>query len=220
MFGQALRDLYHNKQRGTFYVCDKTREYPLNLAFYLDCRLEPYEVNVLKAARGKVLDMGCGAGRIIKYLGAKGISVTGFDVDPHCIKLCKEQGLKDVHHTDFEHFKTLGVFDTLLLLNRSAGMTGTLEGLKKLLYKSKECCSPDGVLIFDSLKEPNESDQESSYKEMMLRHKYAGRYDKWFPWICISKGYMEKLLQESGWEIIDTIQGDDRYCFISKLKKI
>ncbi len=217
LFGEALRDCYRHRQKGTFYVCDDQNEYPLNLAYYLDIRLEPHEVELLKHARGRVLDVGCNGGRIMRYLEYKGLEVVGFDFDKIFIDLCKKQGLKQVHTASCRNMDKFGKFDTIVLLNHSVGTAGSREGLLCLLERCHDCCNSDGILIFDSLEIiMGESAGETGIIEKKLRPKYDEKYGKWFPWIHIGSGAAEKMLQETGWKIEESCRSCDRYAFICR----
>src|SRR5690349_16406171 len=50
------------------------------------------EQQAINKARGRVLDIGCGAGRHSLYLQSKGFDVTGIDNSPGAIKVCKLRG--------------------------------------------------------------------------------------------------------------------------------
>src|ERR671927_1466516 len=52
------------------------------------------EKEAMKFVRGRVLDIGCGAGRHSLYLQGKGFDVTGIDNAPGAIEVCKARGLK------------------------------------------------------------------------------------------------------------------------------
>ncbi len=56
----------------------------------------PMERRAIKFARGRVLDIGCGAGRHSLYLQQKGMDVTGIDSSPGAVKVCRLRGLKKV----------------------------------------------------------------------------------------------------------------------------
>src|SRR5437588_1543215 len=56
----------------------------------------PLERQAIKAAKGRILDIGCGAGRHSLYLQQKGFDVTGIDISPGAVKVCKLRGLKKV----------------------------------------------------------------------------------------------------------------------------
>ncbi len=52
------------------------------------------ERRAIKLARGRVLDIGCGAGRHSLYLQQNGFNVTGIDISPGAIKVCRLRGLR------------------------------------------------------------------------------------------------------------------------------
>jgi SAM-dependent methyltransferase len=53
-----------------------------------------YEKESMTHVEGKVLDIGCGAGRHCLYLQGKGHDVLGIDTSPLAIKICKLRGVK------------------------------------------------------------------------------------------------------------------------------
>lgn len=50
----------------------------------------------ISLAKGRVLDIGCGAGRFSLHLQQKGFDVTGIDNSRGAVKVCKLRGVKDV----------------------------------------------------------------------------------------------------------------------------
>src|ERR1044072_8105167 len=52
------------------------------------------EKEAMKYVRGRVLDIGCGAGRHSLYLQGQGFDVTGIDNSPLAIKVSRLRGLK------------------------------------------------------------------------------------------------------------------------------
>jgi len=52
------------------------------------------EKKAMEFVKGKVLDIGCGAGRHSIYLQEKGFDVTGIDISPLAVKVCRLRGLK------------------------------------------------------------------------------------------------------------------------------
>jgi 2-polyprenyl-3-methyl-5-hydroxy-6-metoxy-1,4-benzoquinol methylase len=54
----------------------------------------PDEKKAIDYAKGRVLDVGCGAGRHILYLQKKGLKVLGIDQSPLAVNMCKLRGAK------------------------------------------------------------------------------------------------------------------------------
>jgi len=78
---------------------------------------EPLERRAIRAVRGRVLDIGCGAGRHALYLQQRGFDVTGIDASSGAVKVCKARGLRKVlvrPLADVARFKP-AVFETVLI---------------------------------------------------------------------------------------------------------
>ena len=73
----------------------ETEEY-----FTLDGELSALDQLAIARARGRVLDVGAGAGRHALALQAKGCEVVAIDVSPTCVALCRERGVHDVRELD------------------------------------------------------------------------------------------------------------------------
>lgn len=95
--GQMLWAYYKGKEvfeiweRNDGYISASPNE-PKNFSEYEDWL--PYEKRAIEFAKGRVLDIGCGAGRHSLYLQKRGFDVLGIDSSPLAIKVCKLRGLK------------------------------------------------------------------------------------------------------------------------------
>ena len=71
----------------------------------------------MEFVKGRVLDVGCGAGRCSLYLQRKGFDVIGIDNSPLAIKVCKLRGLKKAKLVAIEDAKFgPNSFDTILMM--------------------------------------------------------------------------------------------------------
>src|SRR6476660_3552418 len=107
------------------------------------------EKEALKFARGRVLDVGCGAGRHSLYLQAQGLDVTGIDNSPLAIKICRQRGLKKAKVMAFKdvgHFKP-DSFDTVIMMGSILGLFGSFKLAQSLLKKLHRLTSPDALII-------------------------------------------------------------------------
>lgn len=108
-----------------------------------------HERAALRFARGRILDLGCGAGRHSLYLQRRGLRVTAIDVSPCIVELARTRGVHDARVADI--CKPLpfrdGEFDTVVLFGNSLGICGTLPGFRKMLRELYRVTSPRGRIL-------------------------------------------------------------------------
>ena len=212
LFGQALYDLYHNETPEPFFVCNEQEESQLDLRFYLTPQPDSLEQALLAHVKGQYLDIGCGAGRILRYLRVQGHEGVGIDIDAQLVALCQELTEQTVHLLSWEQMGTLGSFDSLLLCNRSLGIGGNLAGVKRLLTQCAGSAESGGTLLFDSY----EITSATGVLERTLRYKYRGQYSEAFPWIYVCSDLACQLLAETGWSSERVIREGDRYGVVAR----
>ena len=85
----------------------------------------PQERRAMRFVRGRVLDVGCAAGRVGLHLEGRGHEVVGLDVSPGAVRIARERGLRDArlgtHRTAVRPDER---FDTILLLGNNVGLLG------------------------------------------------------------------------------------------------
>ena len=99
-YGQQLLAQYHNKET-TVEIIERDDNYidtgsDPGLYFSEYRQWSPLEKRAVKLVKGRVLDVGCGAGKHALYLQEKNFDVVGIDNSPGAIKVCKLRGLKKV----------------------------------------------------------------------------------------------------------------------------
>ena len=118
-YGQAMHDYYHGgdgyevieRDDGYFGVSSGP---PMYLAEYKDW--PPHQKRAIERARGRVLDVGCGAGRVALRLQDKGLDVLGVDISPLAVEVCRKRGLKRAKVLSATQIsRRLGEFDTIVM---------------------------------------------------------------------------------------------------------
>ena len=91
----------------------------------------------MRFVKGRMLDVGCGAGRHSIYFKSKGLNVTGIDSSPLAINICKLRGMKKAKVMDI---KEIGKFkpnsfemSEIEDFRRSSKMRSIFEMLKNTL---------------------------------------------------------------------------------------
>jgi len=91
-----------------------------------------HEKKAVKFAKGRILDIGSGAGRISLYLQKKRFDVTGIDNSPLAIKVCKARGLKKAKVLPIEQISKFkpDSFDTIIMFGNNFGLFGGIKRQK------------------------------------------------------------------------------------------
>ncbi|MCA9502954.1 MAG: class I SAM-dependent methyltransferase [Spirochaetaceae bacterium] len=175
----------------------ETEEY-----FTLEGTLAELDRAALERCRGRVLDVGAGAGRHALALQG-GLEVVAIDVSPLCTALCRERGVRDARTLDvmrLEADASLGRFDTILFGMQTIGVAGGTLALERLLGRLRHRLEPGGGILADSsaLREPWEgdaTDRSASRGEIVLSTRYRGWRGEPFPWLYLAE---EDLCEVAG----------------------
>ncbi len=193
---------------------------------------EPYsrwsapERRAIRSAKGRVLDIGCGAGRHALYLQKKGLDVTGIDSSRGAIKVCKLRGLKKAlvrPISEIDKFKPAS-FDTVLMLGNNFGLFGSAAGTRWLLRKLARITTEDALIITGTrdpylTTDPDHLQYQRLNRkrgrmsgQIRLRVRFGKSIGPWFDYLLVSPKEMEMLLKGSDWEIEQLIgSGEPSY---------
>ena len=150
--GQALLDYHSGKELLPLIAhCDiaDDDEIPIAQFFRTHTQMPQLEQAALQYCRGKILDIGAGAGSHSLILQAMGLEVTAMDISPGAVAVMRGRGLKRVFHADIFNWKA-APFDTLLLMMNGIGLVGDLKGLDIFLLKAQGLIATDGQILLDS----------------------------------------------------------------------
>ncbi|OGN99328.1 MAG: hypothetical protein A2Y89_07455 [Chloroflexi bacterium RBG_13_51_18] len=181
----------------------------------------PHQKKAMRFARGKVLDIGCGAGRHALYLQQKGLDGVGIDNSPLAIKVCKQRGLKDARVISINQIDAeLGVFDTVLMMGNNFGLFGSYAGAKRLLKKFYKITSPQARIIAETndVYKTDNPDHLSYHKlnrkrgrmcgQMRIRVRYKKHTTPWLDYLMVSKKEMENILDGTDWKVDKYIESE------------
>ena len=116
ILGKALMDYHHgnySEDIKTYSSLDEEDVIPVPYLFRTFDEMPKIEQKALQLARGKVLDIGAGAGSHALYLQKKGLDATALDNSEGCIKVCRERGIESSILSDILAYSG-EKYDTLL----------------------------------------------------------------------------------------------------------
>jgi SAM-dependent methyltransferase len=182
-------------------------------------------------ARGRVLDVGCGAGRVALYLQEQGCEVVGIDVSPLAVEVCRRRGVRDVRLLSITQTNSrLGQFDAIVMLGNNFGLFGNRRRARWLLRRWGGMTGSAGRIIAETL-DPYQTDNPDhlSYHEWNRRRGRMGgqtrirvRFRKsispWFDYLFVSHDEMRDIVNGTGWRIGQTL-GTDGPHYVAILEK-
>jgi len=180
---------------------------------------------------GRVLDIGCGAGRHSLYLQKKGFDVLGIDNSPLAIKVCKLRGLKKTKVMPIEDidFKP-DSFDTIIMMGNNFGLFGSFKKAQRLLKKIHKMTSRNALIITET-RDPYKTDNPDHLEyhrlnkekgrmggQVKIRIRFRKYVGRWFDYLMVSKEEMKEILIGTGWKIKKFIDSDNSE-YIAIIKK-
>ena len=179
----------------------------------------------LRLARGRVLDLGCGAGRHCLYLQRKGLAVTGIDASPLAVKTCRLMGVRRVVNLAVEDLSSarvrrrLGRFDTILMLGNNLGLLGGARKGTRLLRALHRITYPGALIIGESVdpygtRKPWHRAYHARNRrrgrmggQIRLRVRYLNLSTRWSDYLLLSRAELHGLLHGTGWRMEQAIPG-------------
>ncbi len=185
----------------TFSSIAEEDSMPLPYLFRDFSTMPNLEQEALKLCKGKILDIGSGAGSHSLYLQKKGFEVLALDASKGAIETCKLRGIENCIHSDIYNFKDQK-FDTLLLLMNGIGIVGTLNGMDTFFKHLKTLLQPGGQILLDSsdIIYMLEEDQDGGrwlpasstyYGEVVFTMRYKGKKSDPFSWLYLDAKTLE-----------------------------
>ncbi len=176
----------------------------------------------LDRVRGRVLDVGAGAGRGTLALQERGHDVVALDVSPGAIRACRQRGVREVYEGSVEQAAAdgmAGTFDSALLLGNNLGLLGSPATAASFLTAVGRLLRPGGIIVGTCLDAYQTSKQAhlDFHERNRRRGRMAGhltirvRYQRlatdWFDYLALSPAELADLAGSAGWRVTDLWPG-------------
>lgn len=230
-FGQQLLAQYKSQsaaaeliERDDNYIDTGSED---GLYFFEYEQWSPLEHRAIERVKGRVLDIGCGAGRHSLYLQQKGFDIIGIDNSPGAIEVCKLRGLKNAlvrPIADVDKFEP-NSFDTILLLGNNFGLFGDAENAQRILKRLSRITSSDAQIIAGT-RNPYKTDspEHLEYHEfnrrrgrmagqIRMRVRYRKTVGAWFDYLFVSPVEMQEIVADTDWQIEEFMESDEANYF-------
>jgi len=236
-YGQQLLAQYQNKvptveiiERDDGYI-DTGSDPGLYFSEYE--QWSPIEKRAIELATGRILDVGCGAGRHALYLQSKGFDVTGIDDSPGAIEVCKLRGLNKAIVRPINQIDEFAPnsFDTIIMLGNNFGLFGDAENAGAILKKMNQITAPDARIIAGT-HNPYQTDaaEHLEYHELnrkrgrmpgqlRIRVRFGKTIGEWFDYLFVLPEEMQEIIKNTDWQITEFIASEEANYFAIIHKK-
>ncbi|MFX1579503.1 MAG: class I SAM-dependent methyltransferase [Promethearchaeota archaeon] len=220
---------------GKYYIeRDDGRVETLEVSDYIKPFSEWPEVEkiAIKYVNGKVLDIGCGAGRVALYLQILGHDAVGIDLAPGAIEASRRMGVGKAYVMSASDLKFNDeVFDTVVMFGNNFGVAGDETQTVKMLKHLHKFTSPDARILAGSLDPLGTNDSEHlEYHKMnreknrppglvRIRVKYKDIVSDWSDLWLTTPDEMEMLAEKGGWQLDEILQIEGESLYVGILKK-
>jgi SAM-dependent methyltransferase len=202
--------------------------------------LAPYEKwpsrqrRAMRYVYGRVLDIGCGAGRVALRLQERGHEVVAIDLSPRAVEACKRRGVREARALSIDEVdERLGRFDTIVMFGNNFGLFRSRSSARRLLRRFHRLTGDGGRIVAESL-DPYATEDKThlAYQrrnrsrgrmpgQLRIRVRYRDYATRWFDYLIVSPEEMEDLLEGTGWRIRSVIseEGADDDHYVAVIEK-
>lgn len=172
--------------------------------------------------QGRVLDVGCAAGRVSLYLQAHGREVVAIDESPLAVKVARQRGVRDARLLSLADADLVALgapFDTIVVMRNNLGLGGDLEAAPRVLAHLAALAAPGGRMLTDSV-HPGRLDPAARGTG---RDRYRVRWHEfaspWFRYLMLEPAEVERLVDGSPWRVRALVDdGSPRYGIVLELR--
>jgi SAM-dependent methyltransferase len=186
------------------------------------------ERDAIVQIRGRVLDVGCGAGRVALHLQLLGYDVMGLDYSRLAVRTTKERGVRKTQVGSIESVSALiARYESILLFGNNMGVFGSPARAKRLLLEWSRSARP-GTRLFLESTDPASGGAPILDRAYVLRNQqrgkpvgqcrmriwYAGQHSDWIPWFFVSRSDMRAILRDAGWRLVRFVASGRREPYV------
>lgn len=227
--GAAIRDYQSKGKASRLRVLSSMfdeDEMPVAHLFRTFNQMPRLEQKALSMAKGRVLDIGAGAGCHALALQERGLEVKAIDISPLSCEVMKERGVKDAECVNLFDPQLQGKYDTLLLLMNGTGIAGKLNRLPMLLNRLKELLAEGGQILIDSSDLKYIYENEDGSMDIDLNAPYYGEVDyqmqyknvkgEPFDWLYTDPMLLASISKQCGLNC-EIVEEGENYDFLARL---
>lgn len=230
LFGKAILDYQTNNSPEDLITetsISEADEMSVAYLFRSYNEMPKLEQKALQLAKGKVLDVGCGAGsHVLELQNERKLEVTAIDISENAVKACQLRGINNLKVENILDLDIENKYDTILLLMNGTGIFGTLNETAKYLQKLKSLLNDGGQILIDSSDIIYMFDEDEDggkwipgdgyYGELTFTVQYKGETEETFPWLYLDYNTLQNAAIDNGLQC-ELIMEGEHFDYLARL---
>lgn len=227
--GAACSDYLAGNKKAQIIVQSETVEddvLPVEYLFRSFNQMPELEKIALTLSKGKILDVGAGAGTHALHLQQSNKLVYANEISNSACAVMQQRGVQNILQQDFYTLPENDKYDTILMLMNGIGIAEETANLNRFFTKIKSLLTPDGCLLVDSsdiryLFEDEDGSllidlNSDYYGEISYKMKYKNIQGNAFKWLFIDQELLAFYAEENGFKM-EKIADGQHYDYLAKL---
>ncbi len=223
--GAAIREYHQTGKAGKLRVLSSMfdeDEIPVPHLFRSLQEMSPLEQKAIAMARGRILDVGAGAGCHSVLLN----DVTAIDISPLSCEVMQERGIKSVKCINLFDERLVGPFDTILMLMNGTGIIGKLKNMPAFLDRIRMLLNVGGQVLVDSSDLKYLYENEDGTYDIDPLGTYYGEIDyqmiykkvkgEPFDWLYVDFETLKLIAESNGFHCEKILEGE-HYDYLAQI---
>lgn len=188
----------------------------------------------LRFARGRILDVGAGGGRVPLHFQEKGHDVVAIDASPGTIEVCRRRGVRDARVMRIEDVdESLGTFDTVVMFGNNLALLASKTKAPRILRRLARITSERARILGECLDPYDGGDAPPEHLAYHERNRQRGRMGgqikirirfrdvagPWFDYLFLSREELEEILDGTGWRLARMIEDGGSPVYVAVIEK-
>jgi SAM-dependent methyltransferase len=172
------------------------------------------EREVVRHARGRILDVGAGAGRVALHLQDRGHEVVAIDTSEGALEVCRARGVGVTELRGVSSMRAAdGPFDTFAFFGSNLGLLRDRRHARWLLRRLRAAGGASPRIV-GSTRDPYRTDDLDALEyhernrsrgrmggQVRFRLRYLGSRSGWFDYLAMSLPELESIAADGGWRV-------------------